>query len=161
MTAGPTTFDPKYVSLLWAGVERADEIAALHGALFDPAWNAEAARRLLDHPASTAFVAMAGEPRAPVGFILGQLAADEAEILSIGVAPGWQRLGLGQRLVEGLARAVSRAEARRLFLEVAEDNAAAIGLYGKLGFSEAGRRRSYYQRSSGEAADALVMALQL
>ena len=53
---------------------------------------------------------------------MGQLAADEAEILTIGVAKGWQKKGIGVRLVEGLARAVKRAEAKKLFLEVATDN---------------------------------------
>ena len=98
--------DPKYVSLLWAGPEQAAEIAKLHAELFDPAWPEDSVRTLLDHPASTAFMAMVGgAPKTCVGFVMAQLAADEAEILSIGVAKDWQRKGLGKRLVEGVARA--------------------------------------------------------
>lgn len=153
--------DLKYVSLLWAGVDRAQEIAALHARLFDPAWDEPAVRALLDHPASTAFVAFDGLGKSSPGFILGQLAADEAEILSLGVAPEWQRLGLGKRLIDGLARAVKRAEARRLFLEVAADNTAALALYRAAGFQETGRRKGYYKRRDGTAVDALNMALEL
>ena len=46
--------------------------------------------------------------------------------------------------------------AEALFLEVAEDNTAAIGLYQSARFSWAGRRPGYYQRAE-EATDALVM----
>jgi ribosomal-protein-alanine N-acetyltransferase len=161
MTTAPQPVDPKYLSLLWAGPDRAAEIAALHEKLFDPPWDAATVRPLLDHPGSTAFVALLGQPKATVGFVLGQIAADEAEILSIGVAPEWQRRGLGRRLVEGLARAVARAEVKRLILEVADDNAAAHALYRGLGFTEVGRRRNYYHRTSGSPVDALLLALAL
>jgi ribosomal-protein-alanine N-acetyltransferase len=45
---------------------------------------------------------------------------------------------------------------RRLFLEVAVDNAPAIGLYRAFGFTEEGRRRGYYQGPNG-AVDALIL----
>ncbi len=90
MTAA-ASLDPKYVSLLWAGPEQAADVAALHAQLFDPPWSEDSIRTLLDHPASTAFLAVIGNPKVPVGFVLAQLAADEAEILSIGVAKDWQR----------------------------------------------------------------------
>lgn len=151
----------KHVSLLWAAPERSAEIAALHKRLFYPAWDEAAVTSLLEHPASTSLVAVAGEPKVIAGFIIGQLAADEAEILSVGVAPDWQRAGLGKMLVEGLIRAVRRGEAKRLFLEVAADNAGAIALYKSLKFAETGRRKAYYQRANGPAADAIMFALDL
>lgn len=153
----------KHVSLLWAAPERAAEIAALHLRLFSPAWDEAAIASLLEHPASTSLVAVAGsgESKVIVGFVIGQLAADEAEILSVGAAPDWQRAGLGKMLIQGLVRAAKRGEANRLFLEVAEDNAGAQALYGSLGFSEVGRRKGYYERASGPAADALVLSLNL
>lgn len=162
MTSNVTPFrNIKHVSMLWAAPERAAEIAVLHQRLFDPAWDEAAVQSLLEHPASTSLVAVAGDPKVIAGFIIGQLAADEAEILSIGVAPDWQKSGLGKMLVQGLVRAAKRGEAKRLFLEVAEDNAAAIALYKSLAFSEIGRRKRYYERSDGSVADALMLALNL
>lgn len=162
MTSNVTPFrNMKHVSLLWAAPERAEEIAALHARIFDPAWDADSIKALLEHPAATSLVAVAGDPKAAVGFIIGQLAADEAEILSIGVSPNWQRSGLGTRLLEGLARAARRGEAKRIFLEVAEDNGPAIALYRKLGFSEIGRRKRYYERPGSQPVDALMLALVL
>jgi ribosomal-protein-alanine N-acetyltransferase len=151
----------KLVSLLWADPERSADIAALHAKLFSPPWDEDGIRALLEHPASTSLIAVAGAPKAIVGFVIGQLAADEAEIQSIGVTPEWQRVGLGRMLVEGLARASRRGEAKRLLLEVAEDNAAAIDLYRSLGFAEVGRRKRYYIRTDSSPVDALTLALQL
>lgn len=162
MTSNVTPFrNIKHVSMLWAAPERSAEIAALHKRLFYPAWDEAAVKSLLDHPASTSLVAVAGDPKSIAGFIIGQLAADEAEILSIGVAPDWQRLGLGKMLVEGLIRAVRRGEAKRLFLDVAADNAGALRLYKSLNFIETGRRKAYYERANGPAVDALLFALDL
>ena len=155
-------FDPKYVSLLWAGPDQAAEIARLHASLFSPAWSEESVRALLDHPASTAFMAMVGGvPKTCVGFVMAQLAADEAEILTIGVAKDWQRKGIGKRLVEGVARAAQRAEAKKLYLEVAADNDAAMELYRRAGFLGTGLRRGYYARPGGQAVDAVTLALKL
>jgi [ribosomal protein S18]-alanine N-acetyltransferase len=162
MTSNVTPFrNIKHVSLLWAAPERAAEIAALHKRLFSPAWDEAAVNALLEHPAATSLIAVAGDPKTVSGFVIGQLAADEAEILSIGVAPDWQHAGLGKMLVQGLIRAVKRGEAKRLFLEVAEDNAAANALYKSLGFTESGRRKRYYERADGTAVDAIVLALNL
>jgi ribosomal-protein-alanine N-acetyltransferase len=43
-----------------------------------------------------------------------------------------------------------------MHLEVAVDNAAALRLYRRAGFAEAGRRRGYYERPGGRV-DALVL----
>lgn len=151
----------KLVSLLWAEPDRAAEIARLHAQIFNPAWDEAAIRSLLEHPASTSLVAVAGSPKAVIGFVIGQLAADEAEILSVGVTPDWQRIGLGRMLVEGLTRASRRGDAKQLHLEVAADNAAALALYRALGFKEMRRRKGYYERPGAPAADAVVFALDL
>jgi len=149
--------ETKDVSLLWAGPERAAEIAAMHGRLFQPPWQADGIAKLLEHPASTAFVAQIGAPKITVGFAMGQVMSDEAEILTIGVAPELQRRGLGKLLVEGLMRAAKRAECQRMFLEVAADNTAGLELYQRLAFKEARRRKAYYERPGGSAVDAIVL----
>ncbi len=159
--------DPKNLSLLWASPERAEDIAALHARLFDPPWDGESIAQLIEHPAAAAFVAQVREPKTLagpktlVGFVIGQIAADEAEILSVGVAPEWQRRGIAHHMIEGLVRAAQRAEVRRLYLEVAADNTAALRLYKGLGFAAAGRRKAYYRRPGGQPVDAVVLALDL
>ncbi len=153
--------DPQNVSLLWASPDRVTEIAALHAKLFDPPWDATSIAALIELPVAAALVAQVREPKAMAGFIIGQVAADEAEILCIGVAPEWQRRGLARQMIEGLARAATRAEAKRIYLEVAADNAAAMALYDSLGFSEVGRRKGYYQTAGAQPVDAALLALDL
>lgn len=156
-----STADYKHVSILWAAPEHAEELAKLHAQLFDAPWDASAFLGLLSHPGSTAFLARVGMPPQTVGFVLGQLAADEAEVLTLGVGKDRQRHGIGRRLIEALCRAARNAEAKRLFLEVAADNIPALVLYKKLGFQEAGRRKGYYQRAGAPPEDALKLALSL
>ena len=153
--------NPDDVSLLWAAPERAQEIADLHGQLFDPPWDAESVAQLIEHPAAAAFVAQMRGPKALAGFLIAQIAADEAEILSIGVAPAWQRRGIARHMVEGLVRAAQLAQVKRLFLEVAVSNTAANRLYRGLGFEPVGRRTGYYQRPGAKPVDAVVLALAL
>lgn len=151
----------KHVSLLWATIEHAAELAACHATLFDEPWSEASFQQFLSHPGSVALIARHGNPQSTVGFIVGQLAADEAEILTFGVNKDWQRLGLGRRLLDGLSRAAGRGGAQKLFLEVAEDNLPALVLYSRVGFKEQGRRKGYYSRANGPAIDALNLALPL
>jgi ribosomal-protein-alanine N-acetyltransferase len=153
--------DPRHISLLLAGPDRAEEIAALHVQLFQPPWDAAAVRALLEHPAAAAYVALIGNPKQTIGFVMSQIAGDEAEILSIAVDPQLQRSGAGRTMMEGLIRALRRAEITRLFLEVAADNEAAKALYAKLGFKEIGRRKGYYERPGAVAQDAINLALEI
>jgi len=95
------------------------------------------------------------------GFILCRVVADEAEILMLAVRPDARRSGLGRRLTEAAADVCMTRGAERLFLEVAEDNMAARMLYVRAGFVEVGRRRAYYARPDGPAADALILSLNL
>ena len=126
-------------------------MARLHAACFADAWDEAAFRALIGRPGAVAF--LAGDD----GFILAQAAADEAEILTLGVIPAARRCGLARALVETAAAAVSKRGAGMFFLEVAADNAAAFALYRGLGFREAGIRPSYYRERGKSAVDALLL----
>lgn len=149
MTAQTGAFNPAHVSMLWARPEHAADIAALHGSLFPAGWDEVAIATLLDHPGSVALLACLANPLRVGGFALAQVAADEAEILTIGVTPDWQRHGIGVRLIAGLERASRNAGAKRLFLDVAEANSPALQLYKSTGFTEFGRRKGYYVTPGG------------
>lgn len=154
--AGP--INPKFVSIKIADPDAAAEIAALHMKLFNPPWDVSSVTPLLAAPAAVAFVTRIGIPPTTVGFIIGQMAADVSEIISIGVDEAWQKRGLGRILFGAFTRAVSRAGAKRLFLDVAADNAPAFALYKAMGCVEVGRRKAYYTRHQAPSADAIVMS---
>ncbi|AQR63281.1 ribosomal-protein-alanine acetyltransferase [Brevundimonas sp. LM2] len=132
----------------------AEALAALHAEAFDSPWSASAFAGLLGQPG----VLLRAETD---GFVLVQLAADEAEILTLAVRPSARRRGTGSRLVAAVSDRAFDLGARRLFLEVAEDNAPARALYAALGFEPAGRRPCYYARSDGPPVDALLLVLNL
>lgn len=151
---------PKPISLLWALPDDAPAIAVLHASLFPTAWDTDAVQALIEHPASLALVAVR-PGRQIIGFIIAQIAADEAEIITIGVQPDDQRHGIGRQLVDGVARAAVRSEAQRLFLDVAAGNAPARALYAACGFAEIGLRKAYYTLPGGAREDALQLAREL
>ena len=123
-------------------------IAALHGACFQRGWSEDEVYRLLIEKNVVAHRAMIG--RSMAGFILSRLAAGEAEILSIAIAPRQRGRGLARPLLDLNLRRLAGLGARTVFLEVDEHNAPARALYRRAGFSDVGRRQSYYQ--SGAAA---------
>ena len=132
----------------------AARIAALHAEAFDAPWDEIAFDALIGQTG----VALIEEAD---GFILMRTVVDEAEILTLAVRPLSRRSGLGLRLVQRGAAEATAQGAARLFLEVAEDNAAARALYARAGFIQAGLRRRYYARADGSAVDALVLSLPL
>jgi ribosomal-protein-alanine N-acetyltransferase len=125
-------------------------MAAIHAAAFpDDPWDEESFVILLGQPGVAGFLDDRG------GILLLRVAADEAEILTIGVTT--PRQGIGQTLLRAGVDAARAAGAVAAFLEVAADNAAARALYHKAGFIQAGKRRRYYPNGD----DALVLRLDL
>ena len=97
----------------------------------------------------------------PGAFLLGRVIADEAELLTLAVAPDQRRQGHARRLVgQFLAESTARA-ATSAFLEVAADNAAAMDLYLAAGWAQTGLRRGYYRTPEGGRVDARLMGISL
>ena len=136
-----------------------DDLARLHALCFAQAWPASEFGRLLATPG--AFSLIARDNAEAVGFLLGRVASDEAEIVSIGVAPQHRRRGIAQGLVTGADEHLRACGALSLFIEVDQDNEAAIGLYAKHGFEQVGLRPGYYDRPDGTRSDAAVMRRRL
>jgi ribosomal-protein-alanine N-acetyltransferase len=134
-------------------------LAALHAACFQEAWERSAIAELLATPGAFALLMTDGADEA-AGFVIGRAAAGECEMLSLGVVPGARRQGLGRRLVEAFAGHARDLGAGELFLEVAEDNGAALALYAGAGFVQVGRREGYYQ-GAGALRAALVLRSNL
>ena len=149
--------DYRHISILWASPEDAAELALLHAGLFAKPWDADSFLRLLVHPGSTSFLARVGAPAQTAGFIVSQLAADEAEILSIAVASDFRGAGLARRLLDVHLRRLAGYGVATVFLEVDEHNTPARRLYAGFDFAKVGRRESYY----AAAAAALVLRRHL
>ncbi|WP_245479803.1 GNAT family N-acetyltransferase [Hansschlegelia zhihuaiae] len=139
----------------------ADELARIHGQAFARGWSVEEMEQLLHDRAVTACVLRREGRDKAYGFALSRVAEDEAEVLSIAVAEARRGSGGGAALLgRHLGRLASQG-VRRVVLEVDEDNASALALYGRFGFVQVGRRRAYYARQDGRRGTAKVMALEL
>jgi len=95
-----------------------------------------------------------------IGYYALMVAAGEAHLLNLTIAPSWRRHGLGRDLLDHcLARACDH-QADSLFLEVRTSNAAAIALYHGSGFVDLAVRSNYYPARVGRE-DALIMKKEL
>lgn len=94
------------------------------------------------------------------GFAIGRAVAGESELLTIAVAPEFQGNGFGRRLLNLYHSKAQKLGAQTLFLEVARDNVAAIGLYESTGYRVSAKRTNYYKRRDGSTVDALTMTME-
>ncbi len=156
-----------HIDISAVGVDAAEDLARIHARAFagqGRPWSVEEFARLLTLPGHVAVLARVrfeeadSDAEEAAGFVLYAGMGDEGEILTIAVDPRWQRQGLGGRLLSTALADLAMNGCRRIVLEVAEDNAAAIALYRAAGFADIGRRPGYYARPDGTRVDARLMA---
>ncbi len=128
-------------------------MAAIHAKAFPPhdTWDAAFLSQQLTLPGTFGLLHPSG------GLVLTRVAADEAEILTVGVIPEARGTGIGTVLLRDACALAAAHGARAMFLEVSVTNDAARSVYRKLGFVVIGQRRKYYP----DGSDALVMRLDL
>jgi ribosomal-protein-alanine N-acetyltransferase len=121
-------------------------------------WNQEAYANLFTEAGSKQMVSLVvEEDEHALGFLVGrQVAGGEWEIENVVIAGAARRRGLASRLLGAFLDLVRNRGGHEIYLEVRESNRAAYALYKKLGFSEAGTRKSYYQSPE---EDALILKL--
>jgi ribosomal-protein-alanine N-acetyltransferase len=136
-----------------AGPTDCEVMAAIHAAAFaaPDAWNRDVFSQQLSLPGVFGLLHPAG------GMILVRVAADEAEVLTLAVAPEVRRAGIAAALLRESAAAAAALGATAMFLEVSVAKTAARAAYGSAGFQPVGRRRRYYT----DGSDAVVLRLKL
>ena len=131
-------------------------VSVLHAQCFgEEQWDERTVAEVFAMPGAFGFVALKQD--IPAGFVLARVAAEECEILSLGVCPALRRAGLGRALLKAVLDHAAACGVRAIYLEVAEDNEAARRFYATKGFAVIGRRQAYYQRGNGRSASALVL----
>ena len=146
------------MSLVLRPVARYDleKLARIHAQCFpDDAWDVAALESVLAMSGAQSLLAEEGGDA--VGLLLATVLREEAEILTFGVAPRWQRRGVARALLGAFYARARALGANRVVLEVAADNAAALALYEAEGFRTVGHRHAYYQRGGGPAVDAWLL----
>ena len=90
------------------------------------------------------------------GFIVYRIAVDEAEIITIGVNPEKRRQGIASAMIGIIEKNIKNQGVKKIFLEVASNNALGIKLYENCGFKTVGLRPKYY-----DGIDAILMSKDL
>jgi ribosomal-protein-alanine N-acetyltransferase len=132
---------------------RATDAPAIAEILRDSAeaaqWPPESYARLAESPGGLVLVCEANGQA--VGFLAARQAADEAEILNIGVLRDFRRKGVASALLLAALDEFRRSAIARVFLELRESNFPARTLYERHGFVPSGRRKAYYQHPNEDA----------
>lgn len=89
-----------------------------------------------------------------IGYAGLWIIVDEGHITNVAVSPDYRRNSVGNTIITALLQVTEDMGVKRHTLEVRKSNQAAINLYEKQGFTEAGERKGYYE-DNGE--DALIM----
>ena len=138
----------------------ADAVAKLHAQSFYRGWpRQDIEAYLLDSDTPT--LVACDSKRKVAGFAMLRLLGDDVELMTIAVEPKYRGKGIGAALLHACFEDLLMTASKRMVLEVAADNPAAIRLYGKLGFTKVSERKGYYARPDGQPATALVMARPL
>ena len=138
----------------------ADAVATLHAKSFYRGWPRQDIEAYLIDPDTPTLVACDAR-RNIAGFAMLRILGDDVELMTIAVDKKFQGKGVGAALLKACFEDLMMTPVKRMVLEVAADNPAAIKLYGKLGFQKISERKGYYARADGQLATALVMARDL
>ncbi len=155
LASGKVTIAPK---LEIAQEMDAKPLHQIHKECFPIYWKENEISDMLMASGTKAWLARAG---APVGMLITRAQFEQAEILTIAVLPKSQKSGVAKRMMAEAEKDLVATGVKKIFLEVAENNASAHALYLKIGYSEISRRKGYYKQMDGSVIDALVMAKEL
>lgn len=124
-------------------------VAELERMCFSTPWNeAMLEEELYNDTAS--FIVAEGEDGQVLGYAGLHVILDEGYIDNVAVRPTCRRQGIADRLLDVFCR-FGQANLAFLTLEVRPSNTAAVALYEKHGFREAGRRKDYYENPKEDA----------
>ena len=131
------------------------KIAAIERNCFAEAWSLE---MIKTESARQEFCALLiEENEEALGFIMGSVVFEDAEIYKVAILPQYRGKGFGYMAVDAFTDEVKSRSATRIFLEVRPSNEAALRLYQNRGFEKTRLRKRYY--ADGE--DCLEMKKEL
>lgn len=112
--------------------------------------------------ASSGVVLIGGfSAKQPIGLALFRQVLDEAELITLAVAPEHQGKSIASKLMQWAEAKLAERGVCKLFLEVRADNATAIRLYENLDFKATSIRKGYYKVDGDERIDAVNYAKTL
>jgi len=156
--------------LLWPGdvpKESVDSISSMYSGLLENEPFAPDAKTIKNHflslvhpvanPESKSFLLSLVNFEGLIGFAMGSLVFDTADIDYIWVCSIYRRTGKAKLILQILSEQLNKKGVKRILLEVSEFNQNAHALYAGLGFEKINMRLNYYK----DGSTALVMRKEL
>ena len=133
-----------------------DQLEAIERACFSDPWSRKLLAELLALENAHTIAAVDGSGTV-LGYASLQTVLDEGYVNNLAVLPAHRRRGIASALLGEFRRYGEERELAFLTLEVRASNAAALALYAKHGYAQAGRRKNYYTHPR---EDAILMTLE-
>jgi ribosomal-protein-alanine N-acetyltransferase len=133
-----------------------DQILEIENSSFPVPWSVRAFEEEINKSISNLW-AIISEQRL-LAYICFWMFDKEIHILNFAVHPRKRNLGLGKLLLENIIETGTAGGIENIWLEVRPSNIPALSIYKKYGFTESGRRKSYYSDSK---EDAVIMSLDI
>lgn len=130
-------------------MELYDTICGIDAQCFKKPWTWESMVFEISHPLSVS--AVVWRDGRVVGFAVGRVIADEAELMKIATLEKYRRQGIASEMMTELLEKMRKKGAITCYLEAASHNAAAIRLYESFGFEKVYVRELYYGDDDGVA----------
>jgi ribosomal-protein-alanine N-acetyltransferase len=138
-------------------VEDLDQVMLLELTCFSVPWTRESFKKELTENKLAHYIVIEEENQI-VGYGGVWYIVDEGHITNVAIHPDHRKKGLGKQLVDAMKDMAIQNEIILMTLEVRVSNVAAITLYERMGFLEAGIRPKYY---TDNQEDALIMWVKL
>ncbi len=135
---------------------RIDGVLEIEKECFSSPWSRESLEAELGNEYARFFVAVCD------GTVIGYIGAfnvfGEVSLGNLAVKKEYRKAGVASALLNELEKTAKNENAEFITLEVRQSNTAAIRLYKKLGFSQSGLRKGFYQNPT---EDAILMKKEL
>ncbi|WP_236021534.1 ribosomal protein S18-alanine N-acetyltransferase [Geomesophilobacter sediminis] len=128
------------------------KVLTIENASFSRPWTIRHFQDEIESPHALPIVAESPDGEV-LGYLCPKVVLDEGEILDVAVAESARGKGIGRLLVEHALSWCRERGAAVVLLEVRVGNDSAIELYRRMGFTESGIRKRYYE----DGSDALLM----
>ncbi|WP_302625195.1 ribosomal protein S18-alanine N-acetyltransferase [uncultured Eubacterium sp.] len=120
------------------------QVSEIESQIFSLPWSEKAFEESLKNT-NTLYI-VAKEKEEVLGYIGMYISFQEGNITNVAVNPNYRRKKIGQNLIREILERAKQIGVTDVILEVRETNAAAICLYEKMGFEEAGIRKNFYEK---------------
>lgn len=130
--------------------EDVDAVAAIESEAFTSPWSRQTFLDLADRP-NLELLVLEHRDEGVIGYAVLWCIMDQGELANVAVSPRYRGRGLGTFLLSSVLDIARSRGIETLFLEVRVSNERALELYERLGFSDVGLRRGYYDDPKEDA----------